>query len=513
MAGRTKAPPRKGRAPAKKGPRRRRLLPVAGLLLLAAIAAVAGLLAWPSAVDPTTVDVGPNVVVSGGLPRQLVDARNSPSIARNPVDPANLVVVHRVDRPNFSAELHWSEDEGATWTATELPLPDGLDRAFAPDAAFAPDGSLYVAYVNLQGAGNVPDNLWVARSDDGGRTLSEPVRVAGELTFQTRIVVDPAGTLHLTYVQATDVAVLQFVGPVEVVAVRSDDGGQTFTDPVRVSDPDRQRVGAAAPAIDDDGNLVVVYQDFTTNIRDYQNLEGPPWEEPAALVFTRSTDGGDSFQPGVVVDDDLLPAKRFLIFLPEFPSLAVGPSGKLVVAWSDARSGDEDVFLRTSTDGATWAEPVRVNDNPPGDGTSQYLPAVDVAPNGRIDVAFLDRRDDPDDHLMETTLAFSTDGGEEFHNVQVSSEASDGRIGATVSEHIDVDFGSRMGITSAAEAAHVVWTDTRLAELPDHGRQDIFTAEVRSLPDPGGSMPASAAGFAVTVAALLGAAWLFRRRA
>lgn len=444
---------------------------------------------------------------------QLVDARNSPSIARNPADPDNLVVVHRVDRPNFSAELHWSGDDGATWTATELPLPDDLDRPFAPDAAFAPDGTLYVAYVNLQGAGNVPDNLWLATSEDGGATLSAPTHVADELTFQTRMVVDPSGTIHLTYLQATDVALLQFVGPVEVVTVRSDDGGETFTDPVPVSDPDRERVGAAAPAVDADGNLVVVYQDFTTNIRDYRNLEGPPWQEPAALVLTRSTDGGDSFEPGVEVDTDLVPAKRFLVFLPEFPALAVGPSGEVVVAWSDGRNGDEDVFARRSADGGTtWAEPVRVNDNPLGDGTSQYLPAVDVAPNGRIDVAFLDRRDDPDDHRMETTLAFSTDGGEAFHNVQVSSETSDGRIGATVAEHIDIDFGTRMGVTSEAGSARAVWTDTRLAEHPDHGRQDIFTAEVALPAPPGGSLLASAAAFALAVTALLAAVWLLRRR-
>lgn len=501
----------KGRARGPRRPRRRRAL-AATLALVGLVAAFAGGLAWPAA-EPEPA-VGENVVVSGGLEMQLVDARNSPTIARNPTDPDNVVVTQRVDRPNFSAELHYSRDGGSTWTTTELPLPDDLDRAFAPDAAFAPDGRLYVTYVNLVGAGNVPDNLWLAHSDDGGESFSEPAHVAGSLVFQTRMVVDPEGTLHLTYLQATDVALLQFVGPVEVVTVRSEDGGETFTDPVRVSDPDRERVGAAVPAIDADGNLAVVYQDFTTNRRDFQNLEGPPWQDPAALVFTRSDDGGETFSEGVEVDTGLVPAKRFLIFLPEFPAFAAGDDGSLVVAWSDGRNGEEDVFLRRSIDdGATWSGPVRVNGNPPDDGTSQYLPAVGVAPGGgRIDVAFFDRRHDSDDRFMHTTLAYSTDDSETFREVTVSTAPTDSTIGDPISPYIEPDFGTRIDLISEGASALVAWTDTRLAEHPDHGRQDIFAAEV-SLPGGRASSLPSVAAFAVAVAGLAGAAWTYRASA
>lgn len=454
-----------------------------------------------------------NAVVNHGGPEALVDARNSPTIVRNPTDPDNVAVTHRVDRPNFAAELHWSDDGGRTWTETDLPLPDGLDRAFAPDAAFAPDGTLYVSYVNLEGSGNVPANLWLVRSDDGGRTLSEPVRVSGELTFQTRVVVDGEGVVHLVFVQGQNVAPLQFVGPVEIVAVRSDDGGETFSDPVAVSDPDRPRVGAPAPAVDRNGDLVVVYQDFTTNVRDFQNLEGPPWPEPAALIFTRSADSGRSFAPGREVDTDLQPAKRFLPFLPEFPSLAVGPDGDLAVAWSDARHGDEDVFLRRSTDGgATWTEPVRVNDNPVEDGTAQYMPAVAVASDGRIDVAFLDRRDDADNHRMHTTLASSTDHAASFRNMRISTEPSDSRIGATASPHLEIDFGTRIDLTTDRSSALVAWTDTRLAAHPDHGRQDIFAARVSMPASPAWMGPLLVALALTGLGCLAAAAWLRLRR-
>lgn len=431
---------------------------------------------------------------------------NSPGVAVNPRDPDNVAVVNRVDRPGFSAELRWSADGGQTWSSTELPLPEGTGRAegpaveltpdgevrfvdtqrpFAPDLAFAPDGTLYVVYANLMGSGNVPDNLWLARSDDGGATLAEPVRVAGERVFQARVAVDPEGVLHVTYLQADDIAVWSLPSPAPVVATRSEDGGETFTEPVVVSDTQRSRVGVATPVIDAAGDLVVLYQDFKGNVRDFMNLEGPAWEEPSALVVTRSTDGGRSFSPGVEIDDEVLVGKRFIVFLPEFPSLAAGPEGALYVAWADARDGTHDVWLRRSRDGGrTWSGRVRVNDNPVDDGTSQYLPAVSVSSGGRVDVLYLDRRGDPDDALTTVSLATSPDDGASFETTQVSSQAFDATVGASAQgSHTEPEVGSRLGLVSWEDSALGVWADTRFADADtDFARQDLVAARV-SLPD------------------------------
>ncbi|MFP5378077.1 MAG: sialidase family protein, partial [Acidimicrobiia bacterium] len=341
---------------------------------------------------------------------------------------------------------------------------------------------------NLEGNGNVPANLWLASSKDGGRTLSAPVRVAGPLTFQARLAVDAANRVHLTWLQANEVALLRVVGgPNPVVAVHSTDGGRTFSDPVVVSDPGRERVGAATPVVDSGGDLVVLYQDYKGDRRDFEFLEGPPWEEPFALVVTRSEDAGRTFSPGVEVDAGLVPTRRFLVFLPEFPSLAAGPDGVLYAAWADGRNGDEDVFLRRSDDGGrSWAGPVRVNDNAVGDGTSQYLPRVAVAPGGRVDVLYLDRRRDPDDVMTEARLATSDDGGARFDGVVVSSRAFDSRVGPLIDPAIPIDFGSRLGLVSDDGGLVAAWTDTRLG-TEDSGRQDIAAAVgevVESAPSP-----------------------------
>jgi hypothetical protein len=432
--------------------------------------------------------VGANVAVN---PPGIITANNSPTLARHPDRPEHLVVAHRIDRPGFSALVEWSDDGGATWTAVTPPLPEetepcaaspqGSPCPFAPDVAFGPDGTLYVLYVELQGSGNTPARLWLSTSSDGGRTLEAPVQVAGELTFQARVAVAPDGTVHLTWLQADNVGLNRLVGPAPIVASRSTDGGQTFSEPLPISDPARERVGAASPVIDSNGDVVVLYQDFTGDRRDFENLEGPPAEEPFALVVTRSDDGGASFSPGVELESGIIATKRFLVFLPEYPSLAAGPNATLYAAWHGSSNGDDDVFLRRSDDGgASWGQAVRVNDNPVGDGTHQYLPKVAVAPDGRVDVLFYDRRIDPGNVMTDAYLATSGDEGATFTNLRVSSQSFDSSVGPVFDDTYGADFGTRVGLDSTDDSAYAVWTDTRLGDLDD-GRQDIFGAPIEAL--------------------------------
>ncbi|HSH61584.1 MAG TPA: sialidase family protein [Acidimicrobiales bacterium] len=456
------------------------------------------------ATSQRSVEVGNNTLVSAPA---LLDANNSPSLAQNPRRPQNLALSYRVDRLRFSAALAWTDDGGTTWQRTALPLPDGKDRPFGPDVAFGPDGTLYVTYVNLEGTGNVPANLWVSTSGDGGRTLSPPVLVAGRLTFQARMAVAPSGTVHVTWLQGSEVGLFKLTGsPNPIVSASSTDGARTFSPVVTVSDPERERVGAASPVIDSNGRLVVLYQDFKGDRRDFENLDGPPWDEPFSLVFTHSSDGGRSFAKGVEFESGMVPTRRFLVFLPVFPSLASASDGSLYAAWSDGRNGDEDVFIRRSGDGGrTWEPPVRVNENPMGDGTDQYLPRVAVSPSGRVDVVFFDRRQDPQNVMTDVTVAWSHDRGRSFDAHRVASQPFDSRVGPSLDPKFGVDFGSRLALVSGDGPSVAAWTDSRNGTV-DTGRQDVLATTFEIPAPPGGlaTIPVIAILLVLSVAAFAG---------
>lgn len=402
-----------------------------------------------------------------------INANNSPTLVQNPRRPANLVVANRVDTPAYACGLQFSENRGSKWSSVEVPIPRGEEpKCFAPDVTFAADGTLYMTYLTLRGNGNTPSAVWFVRSTDGGRTLSEPKKVAGPLRFQVRLTADPKRPkrLYMTWLRATDVALLRFVAPGNPIeATRSDDGGATWSTPTRVSDPDRGRVLAPAPAVGPDGALYVLYLDVGGDRLDYEGVHegsgGPPYDGRFALVLGRSADGGATWQQSLV-DDRVVPTRRFIVFLPPSPSLAVDArSGRIFAAFEDGSRSPSDVHVWSLARGVSaWEGPTRVNDTPARDGTAQYLPKIDVAPDGRLDVAYYDRRNDSTNRFNDLSVQSSSDAGKSFgRRVALTDRTFDSGVGAG-SERGLPDLGSRLGLVSESSGMLAAWTDTRAGD-------------------------------------------------
>lgn len=472
--------------------------------------------------EPTVSLVGRDAPVNlSARSADDISAHNSPTLARNPVRPANLAVSSRIDTPFFSCALHVSANSGSTWSQTAIPAPPGEEaKCFAPDVAFSADGTLYLSFVTLAGRGNVPHALWLSKSEDGGRTLSDPIRVAGELTFQSRLAPDPvnAKRIFLTWLQGEEVGTLRFTGTDNpIVAARSDDAGATWSDPATVSGAARERVVTPAPVVGRDGTLYVLYQDLGDDRLNYDGVHrgmgGPPYDGRYSLVMARSRDGRSGWQESVV-DDGVVPIARFLVFLPPQPSVAIDDDGRLYAAFQDGRMGDPDVMLWSLEPGASaWQGPTRVNDTPPRDGTAQYLPKVDVAPDGRLDVLYYDRRADEKNVMNQVSLQSSFDHGETFTpSLRLSSQAFDSTIGFGRKEGLP-DLGSRLALVSDEHAAMGLWTDTRTG-TPATQKQDLAQAVV-SISDPArlsdtarsvlryGGLAVSVAGVVLLVLALM----------
>ena len=467
--------------------------PAAALGLLLVLLAAGVLIVTGTDDEPPTVSVvgqDAAVNVSAGVDENI-DAHNSPTLVRNPTRPRNLAVSSRIDTPFFSCALHVSFDAGARWSQTPIPAPKGEEpKCFDPDVAFSADGTLYYSYVTLKGDNNDPNALWVVTSRDGGRTLSAPIRVSGPLAFQVRLAADPsrAGRVYLSWMQSSDVGTLGFDGPGRIVSARSDDGGATWSRPVRVSPPARPRAVAPAPVVGRDGALYVLYVDLLGDRLDYEGVHrgrgGEPYAGRIALVLARSRDGGARWEESVV-DDRVTPIERFLVFLADPPSVAVDADGRVYAAMHDDRLGDPDVWLWTrAPDESRWEAPRRVNDTLPRDRSAQYLPAVAVAPDGRLDVLYYDRRADLRNVLNEVSLQSSADHGRTFTPaLRLSSANFDARIGFGAKEGLP-DLGSRLALLSDDRAALGVWTDTR-GGTPATQKQNLFQAVVAVTPPDG----------------------------
>jgi hypothetical protein len=110
---------------------------------------------------------------------------------------------------------------------------------------------------------------------------------------------------------------------------------------------------------------------------------------------------------------------------------------------------------------SSWTGPVRVNDTPRRDKTAQYLPKLSIAPDGRVDVMYFDRRADRTNVLNEVSFQASFDEGETFlPRVRLSDRAFSSRIGFGLERGMP-DLGSRLGLVSTDARAYGVWTDTR----------------------------------------------------
>ncbi len=470
------------------GRQRRRGSSFAGVLGASLLLVGLGAVLLSSAFDEaaTVKLVGQDQPVNvGARSRDDISAHNSPTLVRNPARADNLAVSSRIDTPEFSCALHVSLDGGGTWTRTTIPEPAGEGgKCFNPDVAFSADGTLTLSFVTLKGPGNVPHAVWASTSKDGGRTLSAPVKVHGELAFGVRLAADPAraGRVYMTWLQAEEVGVLRFANVGNpIMAARSDDAGATWKAPVRVSGASRERVVGSSPVVGRDGTLYVLYSDLGKDRLDYEagheGKGGAPFTGPSSLVLARSTDQGATWTESVA-GTGLLPIKRFIVFLADFPSVAVDGDGRVFAAFHSNGLGDPDVLLwRLESGQGSWKGPVRVNDTKTRDGTAQYQPKLAVAPDGRLDVMYYDRRADPKNLFNQVSLQSSFDHGKTFtSSVRLSSKAFDSRIGFGAKEGLP-DLGSRLGLVSTNRAALGLWTDTR-AGVPATQKQDLAAAAV-----------------------------------
>ncbi|CAN5827613.1 hypothetical protein BH24ACT2_BH24ACT2_15490 [soil metagenome] len=472
-----------------------------GGLVGGVVVAIAGVVLVVVGVSPRSaaLEAETNVVVNTDRPG--IDAHNSPAVAVHPQRRDVLVVADRIDTPRFSCSVSRSTNAGVTWEPLPLPLAPEAPNCHGPDVAFSGGGDLLVLSTATGGRFNQPVGVWLQRFREA-QADGAPVQVAGPEAFHARMAVAGERVL-VSWVQAGPAAgevPLGFPAPPNpVMLARSDDGGRSFADPVRVSEDERRVIQPTV--VSGPGERVVVGAlDLGADSFDYRaehgGQGGPPSTEPWRVVSWTSTDGGASFGPVTVVADGLVPPSRLIVNLGPAPSFATDPSGRrLYAAWDAGRGDARDVFLAHSDDGAaTWSPATAVAPGPRG----QFLPAVAVAPDGRVDVVFYDRRADPDDVRAEVTLASSWDGGATFTSTTVSDTAFDSNIGFGSAQDLP-QLGSQLAVASQDSRVFAFWSDTTRGSTATN-LQDLVMADVEVTPKAGPRRPLVAVGVVLFLA-------------
>ncbi len=374
------------------------------------------------------------------------DAANEPSLAVDVDDPSHLVMAWRqfdsVSSEHRTAGWATSVDGGCSWHVGGAIGGD----VFRSDPVLAALGDGRFAYVGLADGFESVD---VFLSDDGGTswTAGGPA-FGGDKPWMTADASRDA--LYLSWDDVPSCCGRRTFS-------RSLDGGLSFEQPVEV--PKIPVLGTVATGVDGEVYMAGLLEDFSIGVARADSPYDPdrPLQFELATVdlggdfpFTEPPNpGGLSTQAWIAVDRSNGPFRGSAYLL-----AAVDPSGPDPLDVMVARSDDR---------GVTWTEPVHVfRDHR---STWQWFPTLSVAPDGRVDVAFVNTPDPAVPEVNEIRATSSYDGGRTWFPARVVTSEFDTSVGWPLSQQ---KIGDYYQLVSLAEGAYLAFSATF------NGEQDVY---------------------------------------
>jgi hypothetical protein len=290
-------------------------------------------------------------------------------------------------------------------------------------------------------------------------------------------------------------------GNVKLYLAHSDDEGRTWSQAVQVSAANNNK----AQGFRETGQLAVsgtgTVEAFWT-----ENADSPKY--PSLQVASVSTDGGNTFSAPITiapVTDYPLTGTPFDVVdlfnrvpgmsarVDCYPHPASDPtSNRVYVVWCDFGSGHGVIKGAVSRDGRRWTSLGTIASVP---GRNAFFPAAAVSPaTGVVSLSFdaltAPPANDPWQvgvQVYDNYYTQSRPGGTAFGTPLVASTARSNPDGSSYNDLTEQFLGDYMGIVDGPDTAYLAWTDARAASrcaAVDTYRNQVYDGQKAVPPNP-----------------------------
>lgn len=427
--------------------------------------------------------------------------------AINPTNPDNLIAspIRFKEGGSLITPIYYSKDQGQTWNESNFEAvpeeSEGNAGGGDPVLAYDDNGTAYLTWLSLHWQmdtlnGQVDSTrkigLYWAYSNDGGASWTLPdshtieegdIRNLQVFYDKQWVAVDQNPNSPYYNNLYTSYTVLK-TNSYEIRLKKKKGGTGEFEDSsTLISDASFSIVQFSDLSVDKEGNVHCIFfgskngSDFgiyhSISKDGGQNFNSP--EKVADAQVPNFSNGSQSDGIEGIRQDRLYPCPHISVD----QSSNDETSGNIYLTWTaqgldDKQTDGTDIYFTRSTDqGESWESVKKIN-NPQNPDIHQFYPTISVNPQGKVVVAWYDRRKDETNNIRtEYYMAYSQNGGASFkgHHAITAVPTDFSTVGQ---RNNGFGIGEYTKVVSSKNYAIPFWADGR----DSTGRLNIMTAKV-----------------------------------